>query len=615
MLTNKQINHIKKEHPKKSVEQIAEELKLPLAEVYKALGLAKDLWALRLENAMEVLVIMLLALAPLVFMRGMHDFADLPQRTFIQIVVTLLVLLWVAKIAIKQEIKVFKNPLYFFAAGFMLWSWTTLVWAQNRYEGYYAAIHLSFCAVVLLVISTTFNRDRCLQRFLFALLIAVAAVIACGLAQQFFQWQWIPMSISPSATFGNPNMAADFVATLFPVLLTMVFYYRKDLLRCAVLAASLLSLVYLYYTGSRGAGLAIGCSLHWMAFLYYSKRYKITGRAAATGLLIIAGLSLIIIYAFPSGIDTIRAKALSEYRLVAWRNSVEMVKDRPLSGFGSGNFKVFYPAYSRKAIIDRAIDTTKYLGRAHNDYIQIAVEQGLPGLLLFLLLPGYGLIMTWRLLKQTDDHPQQWIIIGLSGGLIAFMVVAFFSFPMQRSIPPLIVFTYLSIVVIIYNQQFLNKKAWDLKISPTVGLIIFCCLLVIGFAVNRFNWKNIQCERYFSQALGAEQRGLNILVLSAGLRAHSYVEERMDVLITVGRAYAATGEYGKAIETLEKVISRYPYNLNALFFLGAAYTNADKTGKALDIFKHVLEIKPDFPEVLKIIYSLKTRGKARVSLN
>jgi tetratricopeptide (TPR) repeat protein len=422
------------------------------------------------------------------------------------------------------------------------------------------------------------------------------------------------MAISPSATFGNPNVAADFVVTLIPVLLSMILYCHNGLLSYAAVAVSLLSGVFLFYTGSRGSGVALGCSVLWMAFLYFSKKYKLKIRAAVTGLSIIAGLFLIVMYTFPSVTNTIRLKALAEYRLIAWRNSVEMIKDQPLSGFGIGNFKIFYPAYSRSAVIDGAIDTTRYLGRAHNDYIQTAVEQGLPGLVLFLLLIGYGVLMTWRLLKKTDDYPQLLIIIGLSGGLIGFMVVAFFSFPLQRSIPPLVLFTYLSIVAMIYNQRLLNKKTWNFKISPGVGVLVFCCLLVTGIAVNRFNWNNVACEKYFSQALSAEKRGQNIAVISAGLRAHAYLAARMDVMLTVGRAYAATGEYVKAIETLEKVVSRYPYNVNALFFLGAAYTNTDQAEKALEILKQALEIKPDFPEVRKIIKLLKSQGKARVSL-
>ena len=117
------------------------------------------------------------------------------------------------------------------------------------------------------------------------------------------------------------------------------------------------------------------------------------------------------------------------------------------------------------------------------------------------------------------------------------------------------------------------------------------------------------------EARGMEKRGFNKKALTASLNAQQYNSHRTDVLITMGRAYVTTGEFGQATVTLEKVISRAPYNLNALFFLGAAYANSDQNEKALEVFKRVLQIKPDFIEAQKIICSLKAYGKARVSLS
>ena len=92
----------------------------------------------------------------------------------------------------------------------------------------------------------------------------------------------------------------------------------------------------------------------------------------------------------------------SEYRLIVWKNCLEMLKEKPLQGFGAGNFKIFYPAFSHAAEIDLvAQDTKKHLGRAHNDYLQVAVELGLPGLFFFVLLISYGIMQSWRLLAYT----------------------------------------------------------------------------------------------------------------------------------------------------------------------------------------------------------------------
>jgi tetratricopeptide (TPR) repeat protein len=225
------------------------------------------------------------------------------------------------------------------------------------------------------------------------------------------------------------------------------------------------------------------------------------------------------------------------------------------------------------------------------------------------------LLISWRLLRQADIAFLYPVIIGLAGGLIAFMITACFSFPMQRSMPPLLIFTYCGILVILNYYPRLQSKNWIIRAPRFLGLGAAFCVLFTGFFLLHFNLNNIICERYYSEAMAMEKMGLDRNALSASLIANQYNTHRMDVLITMGRAYIATGELDRAIETLEKVISRYPYNLNALFFLGVAYANSDHQEKALETFRSVLQIKPDFIEVQKIICSLKAFGKARVSLS
>jgi len=101
-LSNKQITLIKKQYPKKSAQQIAEELHVSLSVVYRALGLGNELWSLWIENAAGVLTVVLLLVSPLVFIRGLHDFADMPQRVFIHTVVSFLALLCCLRVLIKR---------------------------------------------------------------------------------------------------------------------------------------------------------------------------------------------------------------------------------------------------------------------------------------------------------------------------------------------------------------------------------------------------------------------------------------------------------------------------------------------------------------------------------
>jgi len=112
-----------------------------------------------------------------------------------------------------------------------------------------------------------------------------------------------------------------------------------------------------------------------------------------------------------------------------------------------------------------------------------------------------------------------------------------------------------------------------------------------------------------------EKRHLNVKALRFGLQAIAARPGRMDALTTVGRAYITTGRLDEGIGALQTVIKHQPYNLNALFILGVGYANAGRSVEALEVFRRVLVIKPDFVEARPIVSSLKAQGKVKVKLN
>jgi tetratricopeptide (TPR) repeat protein len=374
------------------------------------------------------------------------------------------------------------------------------------------------------------------------------------------------------------------------------------------------TIIFLFYTHSRGSWLAGMSALTYMAVLYAKRSYNINLRSIwiYAAIILIAG---IVIISLSSGLrNRVEEIILTEYRIIVWRNCLEMAKDHPLLGIGAGNFKIFYPAYSHKAVVDLAYDTTRILGKAHNDYIQTAVELGLPGMLLFILLPVSGLMLAYRIMCCSKNSTIEFISIGISGGLISFMVGAFFSFHMQRSMPPLLVFVYLGILTILSGKIYSMRGLLKIKISRVAGLLLILFLLASGFSLMRLNWKNIMCDRYYFSALAMEKQRASNFALAAGLKAYSYNKYRMDVLTTVGRACAVTGELSKAIAALEKVTQSRPFDLNALFMLGIAYANKDMNEKAMKTFRRVLHLKPGFPEAQKIIFLLNSRKSLRISL-
>lgn len=75
-----------------------------------------------------------------------------------------------------------------------------------------------------------------------------------------------------------------------------------------------------------------------------------------------------------------RVAAGSAGRLQAWPGVIEMIKDAPLSGWGSGMFRYIYPAYKSAG---GEIIVWRY---AHNEFLHIVAENGWGGLGLTLLM-------------------------------------------------------------------------------------------------------------------------------------------------------------------------------------------------------------------------------------
>ena len=78
-------------------------------------------------------------------------------------------------------------------------------------------------------------------------------------------------------------------------------------------------------------------------------------------------------------------------RFLMWHSALNMIADKPLTGVGFGNYE---SAYREIYILDEAKE--HFQGHAHNVYLQLWAETGLPGLILFCALFGYILFWSWR---------------------------------------------------------------------------------------------------------------------------------------------------------------------------------------------------------------------------
>ncbi len=206
----------------------------------------------------------------------------------------------------------------------------------------------------------------------------------------------------------NPNLIAGSLVLALPLGLGGVAWgWMRRYRRAAIVGASALclGLAALVLTASRGAWLGLAAGLLTASCLegrsYLARRPLV--RRLADGLLMglllagLIGFSLALTWPnLEPWLDTLPRGATVISRLKLWRDSLTLIGDYPFTGSGLGSTEMVYSSYVlllHVGFIDRHV---------HNLLLQIAVEQGLPGLVIFLGLLGLALGELVRWYRRGD---------------------------------------------------------------------------------------------------------------------------------------------------------------------------------------------------------------------
>jgi O-antigen ligase len=195
------------------------------------------------------------------------------------------------------------------------------------------------------------------------------------------------------------NQYAAFVEMILPIALWQALRDRRlAFASCAIAAAMLASVV----ASASRAGSVLVCVEVAAVLLLAWRRGLAPARALALGFAAFAAIA--VLFAAIAGWQTLRQRLWDPDPLAGRReflvSSLAMLHDRPAMGFGLGNWARAYPQYA-------LFDDGNYVNQAHNDWLQWAVEGGVPFFLILLSLVvmavpaalhsvwGVGLLSVW----------------------------------------------------------------------------------------------------------------------------------------------------------------------------------------------------------------------------
>lgn len=273
-----------------------------------------------------------------------------------------------------------------------------------------SCLSIAFLFFVVLSVVDTVERLR------WTLLTAVAAMGWASL-YVFKEWlrdpMWRPGSISGDANYFALNAGFVLPVALLLVLRSRAFWERIFALGCmaAIIVSNNLG-------ASRGGLLGVAAAFLWL--IWHSPRrlrnFVIIFLLLVPPLLLLPSSPLRRL-AHPQPSDVTGERN----RLIAWKAGLRMIEHHPLTGIGVGQFKPKMLQYA-----DRG---TGFTSIAHNTYIEVAAETGLPAFLLFTAL----LFFTYRTLSQVRRETSETgpplvhlAALSLQAGFVGYLVGAFF---------------------------------------------------------------------------------------------------------------------------------------------------------------------------------------------
>jgi probable O-glycosylation ligase (exosortase A-associated) len=277
-----------------------------------------------------------------------------------------------------------------------------------------------------------------------------------------------PILRGPGGLLQDNNDFSLALTMNIPFLFYLGLSEPQKWMRRGMIAAMGLTIVTIVLTHSRGGFLAMSATL---AVITWRSRNRVIGFT-------LAGIALLLfLLLLPQGarerlgtLKKVQDDSSAQARLKSWGIALQMIRDNPVTGVGFQNYRSAYGKYDPSPVLVGGQVLTFV---AHNSYLQIAAESGLPALGVYLTLIGssFLLLRRIRLLALARFHTG-WILnyvrmfeASLAGFVIGAIFInrAHFDF-IYHLIAIIVAFAMLA------RRELVSEEAYPLRRAPVATL-------------------------------------------------------------------------------------------------------------------------------------------------
>jgi O-antigen ligase len=214
-------------------------------------------------------------------------------------------------------------------------------------------------------------------------------------------------------TFRHPLQYSAFIIMLIPLAFSLFIFTAKSIKKTFYGVAALLALLALLLSWSRSAWASLLLAFGFFV-LFLAKKRVLSARISialgtvfiAIGTIVVAFWDLIVLR-FETGSDPVHRIRMIEV-------AIPMITENPILGVGLFNYEFHSMAHFR------------FWQPVHNDYLRLAAETGIPGVLLFLIISFLVLRQGWKMLKVNDRFMYA-VAVGILTGHLALLIEVNFT--------------------------------------------------------------------------------------------------------------------------------------------------------------------------------------------
>lgn len=502
-----------------------------------------------------------------------------------------LFLYWVHRTVNLEGFNVRRTPLYRPMALYVLWIIICALLSGYMYATVPEVIRTLACICLCLAVINYVTERRQLDTLLF--IVMLASVIPCvyGVLQHFRidPIAWVPSSHERIlATFGNPTYFAAYLAFTIPVTLSRLLTARSSASIWGYGALLGIQQLCLIWTFSRGPWLGAAFALALMLVLmgmhnkfgYIRRLWK--PLILAVALLVIAT----IVGSSKSQVVLRAASSLNKQdpsnvqRSLQWKAGLGVFLDHPIKGVGPGALKIHISRKLTPAFYRTGIETVSE--HAHNEFIEIAAESGVIGLLLFLWVAATGFSMARQVQctgsrSETDDWASAHSA-GLFAGIMGLLVSSMGGVATRYSVGSIYLWLYLGLIASIHLLPSARHKE-VLKSNQDSSDADY-----VRISIPRIPVSAVKFRRFLVLT------AMVLMWVTARPFAADLQAERVDDCIAQGNAEQAE-------EAIAEYLALSPHDVSMMYRLASLQCDTGRLDVALDTYKRLQKLSPDYARV------------------